>query len=105
MVHAVCLFVVHGRNSQNYLHQRLKEIIGVIKIADKYNFTALVDAIDSYCAQQYFFALSYSEKKLYFLIRAMSIVDQTLSPKLAMLIYLWKWLCYCIMAKRKISDL
>jgi hypothetical protein len=87
---AVCLFVVHGRNSQNYLHQRLKEIIGVIKIADKYNFTALVDAIDSYCAQQYFFALSFSEKKLYFLIRAITIVDETLSPKLAMLIYLWK---------------
>jgi len=78
---AVCLFLCLTR---------VHEIIGVIKIADKYNFTELVDAIDSYCAQIYFFCLSFSQRKLYFLIRAMSIVDQTLSPKLAMLIYLWK---------------
>jgi len=78
---AVCLFVCLTR---------VKEIIGVIKIADKYNFTELVDAIDSYCAQRYFFSLSMSQKKLNVLIRAITIVDETLSPKLAMLIYLWK---------------
>jgi hypothetical protein len=65
-------------------------IIGVIKIADKYNFTALVDAIDSYCATGYYFNLFVSPNPLSILRSAITIVDETLLPKLAMFMYLWK---------------
>ena len=65
-------------------------MIGVIKIADKYNFTALVDAIDSYCAQLYFLNLLIIPNPLNFLRRAITIVDETSLPKLAMSICLWK---------------
>ena len=72
---------------------KVKEIlIGVIKIADKYNFTALVDAIDSYCAQYYLFVLNLlmPDNQLATLESAITIVDETLMPKLAKLISIWK---------------
>ena len=72
---------------------KVKEImIGVIKIADKYNFTALIDAIDSYCAQYYLFVLNLSKRdnQLATLESAITIVDETLMPKLATLISIWK---------------
>jgi len=72
---------------------KVKEIlIGVIKIADKYNFTALVDAIDSYCAQYYLFLLNLllPVNELATLQSAITIVDETLMPKLATLISVWK---------------
>jgi hypothetical protein len=70
---------------------KVKEtMIGVIKIADKYNFTALVDAIDSYCATGYYFNLFVSPNPLSILRSAITIVDETLLPKLAMFMYLWK---------------
>jgi len=72
---------------------KVKEIlIGVFKIADKYNFTALVDAIDSYCAQHYLFVLNLllPVNELATLQSAITIVDETLMPKLATLISIWK---------------
>jgi hypothetical protein len=72
---------------------RLQNImIGVIKIADKYNFTALVDAIDSYSAQRYQYHLNSSEshQQLVILESAITVVDETLLPKLTTLIFLWK---------------
>ena len=69
-----------------------KIMIGVIKIADKYNFTALIDAMDSYIAQRYLCILNISEKpeQLATLKKAIKVVDKTLLPKLTTLIFLWK---------------
>ena len=71
-----------------------KILIGVIKMADKYNFTALVDAIDSYIAQRYQCILTLkvleNPEQLATLEKAITIVDETLMPKLTMLIFLWK---------------
>ena len=69
-----------------------KIMIGVIRIADKYNFTALIDAMDSYIAQRYQCILNILEKpeQLATLEKAIKIVEKTLLPKLATLIFLWK---------------
>ena len=64
----------------------------VIKIADKYNFTGLADAIDSYYAQhhQCFLDSLDSHQQLAGLESAILLVDETLLPKMAILIFLWK---------------
>ena len=66
-----------------------RDIISILKIADKYNFTSLHDAIDSKLAQ---LALNYEKDLLVkkVLPQFVPICEETRAPKLSAAIFYWK---------------
>ena len=68
-------------------------IIDVMKLADKYNFTELFDAMDSHFAQNFLFSHHLTKNKceeLSNLRGILQIAEQTRAPKMSSLIFQWK---------------
>ena len=69
------------------------DFIKILKIADKYNFTSLHDAIDSKLAQEALFQLSHRDKEKVvkkILPQYVPICEETGAPKLSAAIFYWK---------------
>ena len=76
------------------LPSRLKfnDLFCLMKIADKYNANQLVDAIDSYTAQEFLFFLNgcTKDKKLSLITGFVQTIKEVQAPKIAAMIFEWR---------------
>ena len=71
---------------------KFTELISLMKIADKCNANQLVDAIDSYIAQEFLYFLNgfTKDKKFRLLKRILQTIEEVQAPKITAMIFEWR---------------
>ena len=71
---------------------KFTELISLMKIADKCNANQLVDAIDSYIAQEFLYFLNgfTKDKKFRLLKRILQTIEGVQAPKITAMIFEWR---------------
>ena len=92
VVEMLLLYLYNGGICEDFTESdgNVQFTIDMMKVADKYNFTELFDAMDSSLAQEYLLRINNDNNNENILKSFLEIAEQTRAPKTSLLIFQWK---------------